>query len=64
MEDRLGDLRCFIREMLKEEEYRREGLQKSKKKTRMQRELDKLAFSVNYDRATTENHMGVKLLAS
>lgn len=28
----------------------------------MQRELNKLAFAVNYEQATTENHMGVKLL--
>lgn len=58
MEDLLG-----VRETL-EEKYWREGPQKSMKKSITQRELNKLAFFVNYERATTENHMGVKLLGT
>lgn len=44
MEDRLGELRSFICDMVDEEKARREGALKSKTKSRAQRELDKLDF--------------------
>lgn len=44
MEDRLGELRSFIRDMVDEEKARHGGALKSKKKSEAQGELDKLNF--------------------
>lgn len=62
MEGNLEDLRSFIHEMLrKEQSCMKVGIQ-SKKKSRAQRELDKLASSINYDRPAGDKRSGVKLL--
>ena len=54
MYDRLGDLRSFIHNMLKKERDQHAEINKIKKKTRVQRELDKLAFLVHYKRKQGE----------
>ena len=61
MEGKIEDLRSFIHEMLTEEQScRKMGIQ-SRKKSRAQRELDKLASSINYDHPTGDKRYGVKL---
>ena len=54
MHDQLGDLRSFIYNMLQKERDQYVEINKSKKKTRVQRELDKLACSFNYERKQGE----------
>lgn len=50
-------MRCLT----EEQSCRKMGIQ-SRKKSRAQRELDKLASSINYDHPTGDKRSGVKLL--
>lgn len=63
MNGRLGDLSSFIQSMLDEErgQYNKINKSKKKKKKRVQRELDKLTFSVNYKRKQVKTT--IKLLS-
>lgn len=54
MHDQLGDLRSFIHNKLQKERDQYVEINKSKKRTRVQRVLDKLACSVNYERKQGE----------
>lgn len=68
MENRLGELRSVIREMVKEENSRGKDVHHTKKKSRAQRELDKLAFSVNYgqpmgNKGTCMQLLGLKFIS-
>ena len=62
MEGHIGDLRKVINEMVEETEGKCKGGNQSWKKSKAQRELDKLTCSINYDRPAGENYSGVKLL--
>lgn len=64
MEGCLGDLQNFIKEMLAEEKGKgkQQEVSKSSKKSRTQRELEKLASSINYDHHTGDKEFEVKLL--
>ena len=48
--------------MLAEEKDKCTAANQSRKKSKAQRELEKLAFSVNYDRPPRDGQNGVKLL--
>ena len=62
VEGRLGELRTFIAEMEKEEKGRNKVGNQSRKKSKTQRELEKLAFSVNYDLQAVNKQIGVNML--
>lgn len=62
VEGHIGELRRFVSKMVEEDKRKQKGGNQSKKKTKAQRELDKLAFFVNYDSQISDNEDGVKLL--
>lgn len=49
IEGRRWQLRWFIHELVDNEKTKCKGANQSRKKSKVQRELDKLAFSFNYD---------------
>lgn len=60
-------MRSFIHDIVEEDKGRSKGVQKIRKKSKAEMELDKLAFFVNYDHLASgivgiNLQMGVKLL--
>lgn len=62
MEGSVRELRWFVHEMMAEEKDKCKADNQSTKKSKVQRELEKLAFSVNYNRPSRDSLNGVKLL--